>query len=115
VLNTSTTPESFGRTAVEAMAMGKPVVVLGHGGSMETVLHDQTGWHFAPGDKSDLVQKLKTAFSEKERWPAMGRLARDHVVLRFTLKTMCVDTLAVYSELIEKYQFTREKTERGQR
>ncbi len=68
VLNTSTTPESFGRTAVEAMAMGRPVVVAGHGGSMETVLHDQAGWHFAPGDKNDLVRILKTAFSEKDRW-----------------------------------------------
>jgi len=100
VLNTSTTPESFGRTAVEAMAMGRPVVVSGHGGSMETVLHDQTGWHFAPGDKNDLARTLKTALSEKDRWPGMGITARNHVVSHFTLQTMCADTLAVYVDVL---------------
>ncbi len=100
VLNTSTTPESFGRTAVEAMAMGKPVVVSGHGGSMETVTHGRTGWHFAPGDKKDLMQILKNALSEKDRWPDMGRIARNHVVSHFTLQTMCVDTLAVYASVL---------------
>ena len=101
VLNTSTTPESFGRTAVEAMAMGRPVVVSGHGGSVETVLHDRTGWHFAPRDKNDLVRMLKTALSEKDRWSGMGINARNHVVAHFTLQTMCADTLAVYADVLE--------------
>lgn len=104
VLNTSTTPESFGRTAVEAMAMGRPVLVSGHGGSMETVLHDRTGWHFVSGDKSDLTQRLKIALSEKARWPDMGIVARNHVASRFTLETMCADTLAVYADLLALHQ-----------
>lgn len=38
--------EDFGMAAVEAMAIGKPVVGLGIGGTLETVLDGQTGVHF---------------------------------------------------------------------
>jgi glycosyltransferase involved in cell wall biosynthesis len=107
VLNTSTTPESFGRTAVEAMAMGRPVVVSGHGGSMETVFHGQTGWHFAPGDKKDLVRILKIALSERDRWPGMGVIARNHAVSNFSLQTMCARTLAVYKEVLREKALCR--------
>jgi len=38
VVSASSEPEGFGRIAVEAQAMGRPVVATDHGGSRETVL-----------------------------------------------------------------------------
>ena len=38
----STEPEAFGRIAVEAQAMGRPVVASAQGGSLETVLPGKT-------------------------------------------------------------------------
>ncbi|MEM9422593.1 MAG: glycosyltransferase family 4 protein, partial [Pseudomonadota bacterium] len=43
-LSTSTRPEAFGRVAIEAQAMGCPVIASAHGGALETVKDGQTGW-----------------------------------------------------------------------
>ena len=37
VISCSTKPEAFGRTILEAQAMGKPVVAFNHGGSVELI------------------------------------------------------------------------------
>ena len=40
----SITPEPFGRVALEAQAMGRPVVAFDHGGATESIRHDETGF-----------------------------------------------------------------------
>ena len=41
----STIPEPFGRVALEAQAMGRPVVAFKHGGAIESILEgEQAGW-----------------------------------------------------------------------
>src|SRR3546814_13973873 len=50
VVSASTEPEGFGRIAVEAQAMGKPVIATDHGGARETVLPGETGWLVPPND-----------------------------------------------------------------
>ena len=44
VVSASTDPEGFGRTIVEAQAMGRPVIATDHGGARETVVPGSTGW-----------------------------------------------------------------------
>jgi glycosyltransferase involved in cell wall biosynthesis len=61
VVSASTEPEGFGRVAVEAQAMGRPVVATDHGGSRETVLPDVTGWLVKPGDAAALATALTDA------------------------------------------------------
>ena len=55
VLSTSTEPEAFGRVAIEAQAMGKPIIATAHGGTLETVLPEQTGLWTTPNDVRDLI------------------------------------------------------------
>lgn len=55
VVNCSTEPEAFGRTIIEAQAMGKIVVAAGHGGAHETIEPDVTGFLFPPGDETALA------------------------------------------------------------
>ena len=64
----STEPEAFGRSAVEAQAMGKPVVVSDLGAVPETVLSpprvadsERTGWTVAAGDAPALAAAIKGA------------------------------------------------------
>ena len=61
----STEPEAFGRSAVEAQAMGAPVVVSDLGAVPETVLappevapQERTGWRVPPGDAGALAEAL---------------------------------------------------------
>ena len=42
---TASKPEAFGRIAIEAQAMAKPVIASAHGGSLETIL-DQHLEHY---------------------------------------------------------------------
>jgi glycosyltransferase involved in cell wall biosynthesis len=106
----STEPEAFGRTAVEAQAMGALVVVSDLGAVPETVLSPpqsspdaRTGWRVKAGDAEALADALQTALamgaSARE---AMARRARAHVEGQFSLERMTRDTLQLYAELIKK-------------
>ncbi len=50
--------EDFGITAVEAQAAGRPVVALGAGGALETVVHGETGILFAEPTVDSLAEAL---------------------------------------------------------
>ena len=50
VVSASSDPEGFGRTIIEAQAMGRPVVATAHGGSCETIEPGITGWLVPPRD-----------------------------------------------------------------
>ena len=101
VLSTSSKePESFGRTTVEAMAMGKPVIATAHGGSLETVVSGETGWLVKPSDPLDLARGIREALSDYNRLKAFGIAGQKRVRERFTTKSMCEQTLSVYKELL---------------
>jgi glycosyltransferase involved in cell wall biosynthesis len=101
VLSTSSKePESFGRTTVEAMSMGKPVVATAHGGSLETVVDGETGWLVNPSDPADLARGIGEALSDCDRLKAYGIAGQKRARERFTAKSMCEQTLSLYEELL---------------
>jgi glycosyltransferase involved in cell wall biosynthesis len=102
-------PEAFGRSAVEAQAMGTPVVVSELGAVPETVLappnvapRQRSGWRVAPNDPEALANALAEALllGASGRDALAGR-ARRHVEQHFSLDRMVGDTLAVYAELLD--------------
>lgn len=101
VVSASTDPEAFGRVAVEAQAMGRPVIVTAHGATGETVLPGRTGWLTAPGDPEALAQALDRflALSADERG-GMAQDAIEHVRANFGKETMCARTMDVYREVL---------------
>lgn len=106
-LLTSTVPETFGRTVVEAGAMGCPVIASDLGAPPELLLssaeqpENRTGWLVPPSDPARLADAIQAALSlsPSER-TAMGQLARRHVLAHYTLSEMKRQTLAVYDQLI---------------
>jgi glycosyltransferase involved in cell wall biosynthesis len=105
----STEPEAFGRSAVEAQAMGAPVVVTDIGATPETVLappeaaeDERTGWRVPPDDPPALADALAGALSlGASQRDALASRARRHVERHFSLERMCEGTLEVYSSLLE--------------
>jgi glycosyltransferase involved in cell wall biosynthesis len=100
VVSASTQPEAFGRVAVEAQAMGRPVVATDHGGARETVEHGVTGWLYPPGDAQALAAALDKALSLDPSGRAqMGMRGRARVANRFTVAAMQRATLRIYERL----------------
>jgi len=96
----SNEPEAFGRTTIEAMAMGKPVIATAHGGSLETVSPGRTGWLVTPGDDGELAQALQEALQSPELRSEYGRAGKEAVNSTFSMKNMCEKTVSFYRRLI---------------
>jgi glycosyltransferase involved in cell wall biosynthesis len=102
VVSASTEPEGFGRVAVEAQAMGRPLIATDHGGSTETVAVGKTGWLVPPGDTDTLAEALQATLSlspEERQWMAENAMA--NVAENFTVELMCERVLAVYRSLLQ--------------
>jgi glycosyltransferase involved in cell wall biosynthesis len=99
VVSASLEPEAFGRVAIEAQAMGVPVIASDHGGSLETVLDGETGWLFEHGDSEDLAAKLRLALDCAENRERKGRQARKWAWDNYTVDKMCALEWRAYMKL----------------
>lgn len=100
VLAPSVRPEPFGRTAVEAGAMGKPVIAARHGGAMETIIDRETGLLVSPGDASALANAIAETVSDKQMRVGLGEQAKARVRAVYSSAAMCDATLSVYRGLL---------------
>jgi glycosyltransferase involved in cell wall biosynthesis len=104
----STEPEAFGRSAVEAQALGTPVVVSDLGAVPETVhappdvaAAARTGWRVPAGDPGALAEALREALAlGASARDALARRARQHVEAHFSLDCMVSATLDAYVRLL---------------
>jgi len=98
VLSCSTEPEAFGRIAIEAQAMGRPVIATAHGGALATVIEKQTGLLIPPNDPKLLAHAIMDAGKWKSYDP---RAARDRIVTHFSKAALQRANLAIYRQLID--------------
>ncbi len=104
VVAPSLEPEAFGRTAVEAQAMGAAVVVADHGAARETIAappdcspRERTGWRTPPGDAAALAAAIGEALDlGAAARDELAAAARNHVRRNFSIERMCARTLALY-------------------
>lgn len=101
VISASTDPEAFGRVAIEAQSLGRPIIATNHGGAKETVIENVTGWLVPPGDSDALAAAIEKAISLNETKRAtLARKAVDNVRENFSTQSMCKKTLDVYDEVL---------------
>jgi glycosyltransferase involved in cell wall biosynthesis len=106
------TYEPFGIVSLEAMSMGKPIVVGAQGvvGFREQVLSsgpEQNGVHVNGGDPADIAWGLKQALCDTQRAEKWGENGRKRVLQYFTWRKAAEQTLRIYETL----QTPREQTE----
>src|SRR5207342_2483146 len=90
VLQLSRKPESFGRTVVEALSVGRPVLGWAHGGVGELLRELQPRGAVMPCDHAALEAGARALLAQPSA-PA--------ITIPYTLRAMKDATLAVYAEL----------------
>ena len=101
VVSSSIEPEAFGRVAVEAQAMQKPIIATNLGGSMETIINNKTGILYKFDDPRELA-KIINSFIETDKLALniMGVEGRKNVVKKFDVDKMCQSTFNEYKKLL---------------
>ena len=100
VISSSIEPEAFGRVAVEAQAMEKPIIASNIGGSNETIIDEKTGFLYPVGNSDLLSQKLSHIFDlNDETLKSMGIEGRKNVIKKFNVEKMCFSTYSEYKKL----------------
>ncbi len=103
VVMPSITPEPFGRVALEAQAMGRPIVAFDHGGAVESILPGKTGWLARPTDVNSLAEALEAALSLSPRQRKMlAKSARRHIEQNFSSEAMCYKTMKIYRRVLDR-------------
>jgi glycosyltransferase involved in cell wall biosynthesis len=92
--------ETFGLTAAEAMASGRPVIATRNGGLREVVAHEETGFVVDVGDTSSIARALRAYQGNRALLQAHGAAARLRCEQRFDLRQCADSYLALFGEQI---------------
>ncbi len=76
--------ESFGLSALEALACGTPVIASNMGGIPELVAHGETGFLFPLGAVEEMAEAGISLLKDEERWTRFSDAARADSVERFS-------------------------------
>ena len=101
IVSASIEPEAFGRVAVEAQSMEKPIIASNIGGSNETIIDEKTGFLFEAGNAKSLSNKiLKILNLDETSLKSIGIQGRKNIIQKFNVEKMCFSTYSEYKKLI---------------
>ena len=97
VVSAARDPETFGRVAIEAQAMGRPVVAPDYGGAREIVAQGETGWLARENDPASLADAMEEFLDmDRSSRAHMGASAVGRVRARFSVAQMQSAMLEIY-------------------
>ena len=101
VISASIEPEAFGRVAIEAQSMEKPIIASDIGGSNETIVNNETGFLFRSGNPESLSKKIIGILNlDQSRLKLMGIEGRKNIIKKFNVEKMCFSTYSEYKKLL---------------
>jgi glycosyltransferase involved in cell wall biosynthesis len=101
VISASIEPEAFGRVAVEAQSMEKPIIASDIGGSNETIIDEKTGFLFESNNAKSLSKKiLKVLSMDETRLKSIGKEGRKNIIQKFNVEKMCFSTYSEYKRIL---------------
>ena len=102
IISSSVKPEAFGRVAVEAQAMEKPILASDIGGSKETIVNGKSGILFKSGDPRELAREINNLMElDKDALYYMGNQGRKNVTRKFNVENMCQTTFNEYKKILK--------------
>jgi glycosyltransferase involved in cell wall biosynthesis len=98
----STWYEPFGVVAIEAFAMGVPVIASNIGALASIVTHGKTGLHFTPGSADDLSTQLRWLQEHAEAAREMRNQARLEFERHYTGERNYQQLIKIYEQAIRR-------------
>ncbi|MFI2765872.1 glycosyltransferase family 4 protein [Ruegeria faecimaris] len=92
--------EPFGRTLIEAMHLGLPVVATRHGGNVEAIDHGKTGFLVDPQDPEAFVEPVVSLIEGPSLRQQVTQAAYQYVQDNFGLDKHVAEVSDVYRELV---------------
>ncbi|MDC0395385.1 glycosyltransferase family 4 protein [Candidatus Pelagibacter sp.] len=101
VISASIEPEAFGRVAVEAQSMQKPIIASDIGGSNETIINNKTGFLFEACNPESLSKNIIEVLNlDESRLKLVGIEGRKNIIKKFNVEKMCFSTYSEYKKLL---------------
>ena len=101
IVSPSIEPEAFGRVAVEAQSMEKPIIASNIGGSNETIVNNKTGFLFESGNAESLSKKIIEVLNlDESTLKSIGIEGRKNIIKKFNVEKMCFSTYSEYKKLL---------------
>lgn len=92
--------EAFGRTILDMMSCGLPMVTTKMGGMSEANLHNQTGLNIEPKNSSEIANALIKIISDDNLRATMGENARQRVLDVYTFEKVITQFKEVFNKVI---------------
>ena len=93
--------ESFGQTASEPMACGRPAVAFNTSGLRDVIDHQRNGYLAHPFDPADLARGILWVLEDPMRWRSLCESARNKALSTFASSAVAQRHLSLYQELLE--------------
>ena len=101
VVSASIEPEAFGRVAIEAQSMKKPIIASNIGGSNETIENNVSGFLYESSNPQSLSKKIIEVLNlDESRLKLMGIEGRKNIIKKFNVEKMCFSTYSEYRKLL---------------
>ncbi len=91
--------EPFGRTLIEAMLLGTPVIATNHGGNPEAITDGVNGFLVRPEDPEAFVEPLHRLLADKADWQAISETARRQALTAYGADMHVEGITAIYERL----------------
>lgn len=105
LIQASTTfPEGFGLTLIEAMALGKPVIATDIPGPSDIIRSGETGFLIPPGDVHAMAEKIEYLLNNPAVCMKTGEAGRIDVKKRFDIKNTVSQVESIYDQLLADKQ-----------
>lgn len=91
--------EGFGRSLVEAMALGTPVIAAGAAGHLEIIDHERTGLLVSPNDADAFAAAAHRILADSRLASRLTKAARAHAIDRYSLQRHADLITSIYDRL----------------
>ena len=92
--------EAFGKTLIEAMACGTPVVAFDSGGPRDIITHQHDGYLAEPYSADDLAAGIAWCLDQAKSGPDLGLRARAKVEAKFDIDVVAASYERLYRRIL---------------